>query len=414
MLTRHVLDGAAFPDALCNDGTPAVFYFRPALTQADADKWVIQLQGGGSCQSGDECAARWCSVGTAFSMVGMSSGPAPDTGIDGHGILRRSTDGPLPSPNPLEGYNQVFVKYCSSDKWIGTHRDATLEGHHPKTQAPVTYRAHFLGRRILEATLATLRADGVPALAYDGEPMPDLDDATAVVFAGASGGGSGVLNNGDFVAAELGKHAPALAELRVLADSITGPERIGVGFEATPLCADSGICTGEDYLQASEAEQQVAWKPLHDASCIAYHPGEAWRCADETHLAHNHVTTPLFVRMGLTDELLSGPYVEMGLTDENGQPYDLKKFGLKVREQLLALASIQSTAEEAGDIAVEPAAFGPICSKHETLRSDPDTYEVTIDPGAGPRTMLDVFTAWRSGTATQLVTASPTDTVCPK
>lgn len=414
-LLRHDLDLTAFPDALCNDGSPAIFYYRPASDPADADKWIIQLQGGGSCQSGDECAGRWCNEGTAFSLVGMSSAPAPKQSIDGHGILGRSADDPALGPNPTGSYNQVFVKYCSSDAWLGTARDVVLDGHHPLTQAGVTYRTHFLGRRIVEATLATLRQDGVAALSYDGQTMPDLDDAKVVVFGGASAGGAGTIHGGDHVEELLRAANPGLEEYRLIIDSIFAPELMTrVGFEQTDSCAQGGICTPQQFLTAGEAAQDAAWKPQRDQSCLDAHPGESWRCADSAHVLLNHITSPMLVRMGLTDELISDPFVTGGLSNEKGKPYDLQMFGLVVRSQLLALGDLKTTAEEGAKIAVTPAAFGPVCSKHETLRSDPDTFGVTIDPGTGATAMFDVWDDWRAGNAKQLVTSSVGDTVCPK
>jgi hypothetical protein len=409
-LVRHDLDTSVFPDALCNDGTTAAFYYRPAASAADADKWVIQLQGGGSCESADECAQRWCNEGTNFSMVGMSTTPAPGAGIDGHGILKRN---PVASDSPIEGYNQVFVKYCSSDFWMGAGRDVVLDGHHPITMEPATYRAHFLGRKILDATLKTLRQDGVPALTYGGSPMPSLDGAKVVLLAGASAGGAGAANNGDYVGDLLRETNPGLEEYGLLIDSIFGPDRIEVGFQDSVFCTGLGLCTAEAVMGAQLGRQDATWKPLREQSCLAAHPNEAWRCTDTTHLILHHVTSPMFVRMGLTDDLISDPYLEHGLTDASGTPFDLQLFGLTVRSQLLALANLKTTAEESAGITVAPGAFGPVCAKHETLRSDGDIFGVTIDPGAGPRTMFDVFTAWRGGAQDQqIVTSSMTDTVC--
>ena len=45
-LIRHDLDLEQFPEARCNDGTAAVFYFRPYEGEENRDRWVVQLQGG--------------------------------------------------------------------------------------------------------------------------------------------------------------------------------------------------------------------------------------------------------------------------------------------------------------------------------------------------------------------------------
>jgi hypothetical protein len=46
-----------FPNAICNDGSGAVFYVRQASNQADRNKWHIHLQGGGGCRDGQSCVA---------------------------------------------------------------------------------------------------------------------------------------------------------------------------------------------------------------------------------------------------------------------------------------------------------------------------------------------------------------------
>ena len=42
--------------AKCNDGSPAVFYYRNSET--NSDNWVIYLMGGGMCNSYESCEER--------------------------------------------------------------------------------------------------------------------------------------------------------------------------------------------------------------------------------------------------------------------------------------------------------------------------------------------------------------------
>ncbi|MFN7937814.1 MAG: pectin acetylesterase-family hydrolase [Bryobacteraceae bacterium] len=150
-LQRYDIPTSQYPYAMCNDGSNAIFYFRPFQGEANRNRWVIFLQGGGSCSSANDCANRWCSVDTSFSSVGMSSIPAPKEGIRGNGILERRAD------NPLAGWNQVLVKYCSSDKWSGTAKDVIQDADDPVTGREVFYRIHFLGSQILDAAMQVLR-----------------------------------------------------------------------------------------------------------------------------------------------------------------------------------------------------------------------------------------------------------------
>ncbi len=153
-LMRLDVDTGTFPNAVCNDGTPAVYYVRRATNPAHVDKWVLQLQGGGACSSPELCAQRWCSVSTNFGARKMSSSFAPERGINGRGVLANQAD------NPFNGWNHVFVYYCSSDSWSGTKGETTIEATHPVTGGAATsYRMHFNGAHIVESVVRTLRRE---------------------------------------------------------------------------------------------------------------------------------------------------------------------------------------------------------------------------------------------------------------
>jgi hypothetical protein len=415
-LERHVLDTALFPDALCNDGSAALFYFRPADDPAYADKWVLELQGGGGCSSPELCAKRWCSVDTNFSMTQMTSSTSPLT-TDGTGILARSRDGALPADNPLEHYNQVLIKYCSSDTWRGTARDAAVEAPHPSTGALTPFRLHFLGHRIIEATLATLQRDPTPALFHVGldAELPDLDDATEVVLAGASAGGGGVTFTLDWLQQALRERQPATDVLGLI-DSTFAPDLIGLDFTQSAFCLEQGLCTDEAFLTFGEAAQDDLWHAVTEESCEDVHAtdGAAWKCASDTHVILNHLQTPFFVRQGLADTLISDTYVDGGLR-KNGQPFTMNLFGTAVREHIESFPTLDATAEEGATLTQTPGGYGPLCSKHETLRSTPDTFSVTILPTGGvPKRMFDVWNAWRSGVGDAAVASQNSqDSSCP-
>src|SRR3990170_3449932 len=56
-LQKITVRDAARRQAVCNDGSPAVYYFRPG-SGAGANRWVIFLVGGGFCFSVDSCWLR--------------------------------------------------------------------------------------------------------------------------------------------------------------------------------------------------------------------------------------------------------------------------------------------------------------------------------------------------------------------
>jgi hypothetical protein len=418
-LQRHDIDIETFPDALCNDGTGAVFYFRPHSGDTSTNRWVIQLQGGGGCRSGDSCADRWCSVGTNFGMTQMTANLAPEDGINGAGILDRR------AANPLGNANQVFIRYCSSDSWSGTARNVVFAAQYPRTDEPIEMRVHFLGSRIIDAVFSILRQDGVDALNYTlGEgsvALPDIDDAEFVVLAGASAGGAGATQNADRVGELLranntscdGDDCPL--EYRVIIDSSFGPSRENYDFSETPLCTEHGLCDYATHQQASSASVARIWQQIVDTSCLAFHEedDDQWRCGDTEHVIRHHITTPMLVRMGQRDSLKSGNAIDTGFRVD-GEPLDLATFARLVREQLAATASIHEDAEEADEIDTGPAIYGPTCAKHETLRNNAATYNVRIDVDGDSYTMFDIFLSWvREEGPRVAIAENPDDNVCP-
>ena len=418
-LQRHNVDLEAYPDALCNDGTGAVFYFRPHEGEENTDRWVIQLQGGGGCRSGDSCAARWCSVDTNFGMTQMTADLAPDGGINGAGILNRR------EANPFGDWNQVFLRYCSSDSWGGTARDVVLDGVHPRRDEAIEYRVHFLGNRIVDAVLGTIRADLVDGLEYTigagSVDLPDLDDAAVVVLAGASAGGGGATVNADRVGEILRENNSACddddcpLQYRVLIDSHFGPSTENYDFSATAFCSDHELCDYEAHQAASHIGTVTNRGSASDASCLAYHAeaGDSYVCSNDAHVIQNHITTPMFIRMGQTDSLISGNHIDTGFRVDD-EALDLPTFARLVREQLEAAAGAHETAEEADLIDVAPAVYGPTCAKHETLRNNAATFNVTIDVDGDDLAMLDVFMNWVTEDGPRIAIAqSLDDNVCP-
>jgi Pectinacetylesterase len=397
-LQRVDLDTAAFPLARCNDGTPATFYFRPGTTAAGRERWVIQLQGGGGCRSPDTCAARWCSVDTNFGSTQMSSDGAPADGIRADGILENSAM----FANPLATWNHVFIRYCSSDTWSGSSGPVVVDSHHPITGAPVTFQIEFNGRAILEAVTKLLRRDGSGPLTYrfgTGGTLPDLDSARTVVFAGASAGGGGVANNADFLGDLLraNRACPGCLEYRALLDSTFGPDGTNLDWTTSTPCLAEGLCTWQQLIESGS----TMFARHGDVSCSTWHaandPAHAWQCDSTDHTIRHHITTPMMVRMGLIDELISGNAIDSGVTVPGRGVMTLPLFTDLVRTELRDHGQLLG-AEEAAAMTT-PALYGPMCDKHETISNNPSVYGVTIGVGGVRTTMFDIFTNWRAGGA---------------
>lgn len=348
----------------------------------------------------------------------------PDS-IRGEGIFERPT---LATPNPVGDSNQVIMEYCSSDGWNGRRRAVAFSGVNPKTNAPENFTMHFLGASIVDAVMATLRKDGVPALSYGfstpATPMPDLDDATEVLFNGDSAGGSGMIQNLDAVASLLRSNNTACqgatCPLKVygLIDAVVGPNRATLDYsDYTP----SQIRSYDQWV-AGSAANAMELGSRRDSSCETWHrtnlPGSESICVDESHVIRNHITTPFFVRMALADTLISNNYLQPGLREPGADAgLTVPAFARILQRELSAFERLGTTAEEGSAFTRQPGVFAPLCTKHDTLHSTADTFgtSITTDGGVSVK-LFDVYWNWvDGGTPSNVLTQTPngSDTVCP-
>jgi len=240
------VQNAVAKEAICNDGSPAKFYARPG-TKADGDKWIVHLQGGGSCSSEAECKER-----SRKLMTSRGLGAARSPG----GILSAN-----PRANPdFHGYTHVYVPYCSSDSWMG---DNSADNN--------ALGMHWRGKKIVAAVIDDLKQHG-------------LADADQMLFTGCSAGAAGMRHNLDDVSAML-----------------PGVDVKGVSDAAYTPRIDN-ISTERAELFASYKQRKLAlWNPSPDASCSAAEGRES--CLGGAYVAETYVTTPLFVRMAQRDHM---------------------------------------------------------------------------------------------------------------
>jgi hypothetical protein len=404
-LTRYPLNTARFPNAVCNDGTPGVFYYAPATRVEDQGKWMIFLQGGGGCTSGQDCAQRWCSIDTNYGMDKMTSSLTKPS-IRGAGFMAPD------SRNRFRTWNRVLIFYCSSDQWGGA-KASTVTATAPDGAA-VEYSIQFRGSNIVDAVLDTLRNATAPGRrravrhSFDSapeatsSPWPDLDDATDVIFAGSSGGGGGVKNNGDRAGIRLRAANPGL-DYRILIDAATNPDTSQMSYAGTTYCAaDPAGCTFESFTRGRyEAIDVALYGNRGDDSCMAYHagrePGSEWICSDKMHVALHHLTSPFFLHQDLIDPQVSDGFVESGLGT-------LGDFAVRVDSML---RSLPAPEEPRGGT---PGLFTLQCGTHEAFTS---TEVFTIDVNGANYNEI-VWNWWRGEQPQQnLVTYSGTATPQP-
>lgn len=168
--------------AVCIDGSPAVYYISEG---SNATAWLFHHEGGGWCQTLDECAER------AKGRLGSSNGypvakdlrsvdPPPTTGVATGKLGSNHFDRDC-STNPLFcNWNFVYMPYCDGQSFAG---DAT--GSYNGAQL------HFRGKAIREAVVWSLRATA------------GLTDATHSVITGCSAGGAATFFHVDWFAAQL-------------------------------------------------------------------------------------------------------------------------------------------------------------------------------------------------------------------
>ncbi len=116
-------------DAVCSDGSPYKFFFRPGLSE----KLMVYFQGGGACWSGRTCDP---DLEPSYKINLDKVNPEAYNGI-------LSFDNP---ENPLNDYSVVFVPYCSADVHIGdalANYEATSTAEHQSHTVQIEHRGYI-------------------------------------------------------------------------------------------------------------------------------------------------------------------------------------------------------------------------------------------------------------------------------
>ena len=250
-LEKITVINAASRQAVCNDGSPAVYYYRKGSGQG-ANTWVIFLSGGGFCYSISDCNARQIS-----SPELMTSLDKPST-LNVRGILSQSS---VKNPDFFNA-NHVAIPYCSSDLWSGNREASTSTGGH-----------EFRGSRILRAIVADLK---------NRKGNESLSTAKRILLSGTSAGGVGVMVHLDWLANQF----PA-ASVRGVNDAGWTPDVLsylsnGSQFRTTEIAID-------------------LWNGQTDRSCAQANPNSKIRCY--TSAVYPYLRSPLFVQMSQHDSV---------------------------------------------------------------------------------------------------------------
>jgi hypothetical protein len=177
----HMLDPST-SRARCLDGSAYGYYFRRATDPSAANKYVIEMQGGGWCYDPGDCYGR-----TLPGYAGGAFGSSKNW---------TSTMGGYFADN--QGWNRVFLRYCSGASFTGSRvpsLDASgwpIPGHPPGVVVPSGTQLWFRGAFNVDDTVAALRANH------------DLNVVDELVVTGSSAGGLATILNVDRIASLVG------------------------------------------------------------------------------------------------------------------------------------------------------------------------------------------------------------------
>lgn len=363
-----------FPDAVCNDGTPAVMFVRAASSDATANRWIVHLKGGGACVDADECVARWCNEQSpAYSAGTMSSRWTADT-INGIGLFRRASESARVDVNPFAEANNVFVYYCSSDAWQGGATQArmtTTDGR----EYDIAFRGHTIVRAVFESlTQGVVSDDGAVTL-------PALQDGDQLLLTGSSAGGTGVTFNLDWVADRL---RPSGVNVRGVIDAALAPRTQHL-LDLLPADAVDEVARALAASAQSSYDRVVNQRSgILDESCVSV-AADPVDCADRANLQLNHITTPFMVFANLADSNLSRSYNQAGVPDT--------VYAEAIYRTLSDLPLLPTLAAEGAEMTRAPGGFANACTQHTTLMSDTWFHGVSV----GGKTEREALADWLSG-----------------
>ena len=285
--TAVFLGAPEYPEAMCLDGSPALYYIRKAKPGAkNATKWVLHIQGGGWCEEMQTCAAR------SFSRLGSSAlkyqppsvaetGTADLGAIDGCddnrwcGALMVNNE----TMNPLaHDWNAVLLIYCDGASFLGARTEPARWNS--------SVDLHFRGWHNLNAIMSDL------------ERHHGFGAASDVIIGGDSAGGLATYLHIDYMAERI--HGMNAAR--------------GVKHASILGMPDSGYWP-DDPAQRFTSIFRKMWKMQGNgttglpASCAATEKDNITRCLYPQYFARD-IQTRLFPLQSIFDPLQKGLHPE--------------------------------------------------------------------------------------------------------
>ncbi len=290
---KHQVKDATQRQAVCNDGSPAVYYYHPG-SGMDASHWLIFLQGGGWCGSDQSCTYRWSAQ--HYLMTSQESPAA----LSVSGIFSTSEQ-----QNPdFAGFTQVYILYCSSDMYSG-------DGQRQVGSLNLQFRGH----KIIAAILADLQDASII-------PSPNLKNASQVLVGGSSAGSFGAASNLDWIASQL----PWAKVKGVLDSSWVAPLN---DYGNGPAGPQPGSSDFYKYFPA-----------IADQSCAEANPSQPQICLSTLEL-YPYLSTPVFVYADQRDPTLLMTKGVADAHDPSVAPY-ITLYSASLRQSLQNVTAVLS------------------------------------------------------------------------
>jgi len=267
---HEMTEAAERAGAVCLDGTPPVYYLRRG-SGSGVNKWYLHHQGGGWCESLDDCVAR-----SKTDLGSSSKYPATASMTDGY----FSTDAAV---NPLMyNWNHVLLMYCDGASFSGNN--ATVAVHKGT-------KLHFRGQRIREAIEQDLLQN------------QGLGNASDLIVSGCSAGGLATFLHTD-------QWCESLHAVRPLAKCVGMPDS---GFflnyqDPEVRCSPDSSAPGLLTETINGNYHCGLWWTFHiqnassgiNQRCLAQHANEEWRCMFAEYAAE-FMHSPVFALQSMYD-----------------------------------------------------------------------------------------------------------------
>lgn len=338
--------------AVCNDGSPAVYYFR-AGSGAGATRWIIFFEGGGACSNDADCLERWKTDRSKMSSDGYNAS------IEGDGIFLGNDS----QNQDFARFNVVHVKYCSSD---------TFQRDVEQKMGNMTFQ--FRGFKIVNAIIEDLQDAAVI-------PSPNLKNATDVLIGGGSAGAFGAQNHLDRLAGML-----TWARVKgVLDSSWKPPVQNYSGASSVDQLKKTDLATLDVAKMVGDTEKDSSPETTGnvDETCGANPPSGKRNLCNFSYFLYPFITTPVFIYVSQKDE----HHTEgKGITNpkEPSQAAWLTEYA-RLSRQSLELAKVTNI-------------FAPISNDHTALRHTERFFKTKIK-GV---TFAEAFGAWYYGRQAQV------------